>query len=273
MAQLRGRGQILEKGKEKWLVRIFRGRDTNGKKQYSSKVVKGKKSDAQKYLTKKLNELDSGSFIEPSITSLGEYLKQWLFEIAQPKIRARTFEQYKWIVENYIGKSIGFHKLRELQAYQVQKFYGELQKKGLSARTVRYTHNVLSSALKQAVKWKMILQNPCDLCELPRQDKKEMKYFSPSEVNQFLSAAKENKWYSLFLLAIESGMRPEEYLGLQWKDVNFEQKVVAVRRALVWQKGGGFIFTEPKTARSRRSIPLSDSLISVLKSHRRNNLS
>ena len=67
-------------------------------------------------------------------------------------------------------------------------------------------------------------------------------------------------------------MRPEEYFGLQWKDIDFEQKAFAVRRALVWRKGGGFIFTEPKTARSRRSIPFSDSLITVLKSHRRNQL-
>ncbi|MDQ3088819.1 MAG: site-specific integrase, partial [Acidobacteriota bacterium] len=67
-------------------------------------------------------------------------------------------------------------------------------------------------------------------------------------------------------------MRPEEYLGLQWKDIDFENKILAVRRALVVKKGGGFIFTEPKTKKSRRSIPISNSLIDALKAHRRSQL-
>ncbi len=86
------------------------------------------------------------------------------------------------------------------------------------------------------------------------------------------AAAKGDKYFPTFFLAIETGMRPEEYLGLQWKDVDFEQKVLSVRLALVVRKGGGFIFTEPKTSRSRRSILISTSLINALKTHKRNQL-
>ncbi len=88
----------------------------------------------------------------------------------------------------------------------------------------------------------------------------------------FSGSGKKRKFYALFYLAIETGMRPEEYLGLNWLDIDFEQRSLSVQRALVERKGGGFIFDELKTSRSRRSIPLSNSLINVLKIHRRNQL-
>jgi integrase len=109
----------------------------------------------------------------------------------------------------------------------------------------------------------------CDICELPRQEKPEMMYLSPEETIKFLETAKGDKLFLVFFVALETGMRPEEYLALQWKDIDFENKTIAVRRALVGRRGGGFIFTEPKTARSRRNIPLSNSVILALKSHRR----
>src|SRR5207249_71992 len=125
--------------------------------------------------------------------------------------------------------------------------YNELRERGISAKTIRNLHQVLSSALTQAVRWKMLVQNPCALCELPRREKKEMQSLSAEQVIGFLDAARDDKWFVTFLIAIETGTRPEEYLGLRWSDVDFENRVVCVRRALVWRKGGGFIFTEPKT--------------------------
>src|SRR5205085_4872061 len=114
-------------------------------------------------------------------TSLNEYLDKWLEEIAKPRLRESTHNQYVWIAKNYIRTKLGLMKLSDIQAYQVQKAYGDLQKQGLSPKTIRHAHNILSSAMKQAVKWRMIIQNPCDLCELPRLEKKEMKCLSPLE--------------------------------------------------------------------------------------------
>ena len=103
--------------------------------------------------------------------------------------------------------------------------------------------------------------------------KTEMKYFTPGQVSTFLQTAKTDKHYLVFLLAFETGMRPEEYLAVQWKDVDLESGVLSVRRALVWnRKGGGFRFEEPKTTKSRRTIPLSNSVVSALKVYRRTQL-
>ncbi len=265
-------GQINKRG-DSWTVRIFLGRDTNGKRKYFNKTIHGTKKDAQKYLTAKLREKDLGVFIEPASIGLGEYLDKWLEEIAKPRLRKSTFSSYEAVLKNYVKANLGTKRLSDIQAYEVQKLYNDLIKQGLSSRTVRYAHVVFSSAMKQAIKWKMIAQNPCELCELPRLEKNEMKYLSPEETTKFLDVAKDTKHFVVFLLVIESGMRPEEYLALQWKDIDFEQKALSVRRAIVWnRKGGGFNFTEPKTKKSRRSIPISNSVINALKTHRRKQL-
>jgi integrase len=97
-----------------------------------------------------------------------------------------------------------------------------------------------------------------------------MQALTPDEAAKFLEAAKADKWYVIFSLAIATGMRPEEYLGLQWKDLNFEAGTITVRRALVWKrKGGGWSLQEPKTSQSRRTIPLPVSVLNELREHRR----
>ncbi len=265
-------GQIIKRGENTWYIRIFLGRDANGKRKYFNKTIHGTKKDAQKYLTAKTREKDLGVFVEPASMPLNEFLDRWLEEIARNKLRARTFDNYESLLNCHVREKIGAKRLSDIQAYEVQKLYNDMKKTNYSPKTIRHVHNVLSPAFKQAVKWKMLMQNPCDLCELPRMEKTEMMYFTPEQTAKFLDAAKDDKYFTTFLLAIETGMRPEEYLGLQWKDIDFKNEVLSVRRALVVKKGGGFIFTEPKTKKSRRSIPISNTLIDALKSHRRNQL-
>jgi integrase len=266
------KGQIINRGKNVWYVRIFLGRDANGKRKDFNQTIHGTKKDAQKFLTAKLREIDLGIFTEPSLIPLNEYIDKWLEEVAKPRVRENTFDSYSLIVKNYIKKHLGNLKLSDIQPYQVQKFYNQLQKQGLSSRTVRYAHTVLSSALKQAVKWKIIIQNPCELCDLPKLVKKEKQVLTPAQARIFWEEAKQSKCFALLLLVIESGLRPSEYLGLQWKDLDFEKKVLSVRRTVIERVKGGYYFGETKTAKSRRSMPLSDTVINSLKTHRRNQL-
>ncbi|HMO82324.1 MAG TPA: site-specific integrase [Pyrinomonadaceae bacterium] len=266
-------GTITKKAENKWQIRVFLGRDANGKTKHFNKTIEGTKRQAQQFLTAKLRERDLGIFVEPSSQLLSKYLDDWLVEVAKPRVRESTFSSYEMIVRNYVKPKIGMKRLSEVDARQVQMLYSDLIARGLSPRTVRYTHSVLSSAMDQAVKWKLIIQNPCKQCDLPRQSSSEMLALSPDEARRFLEAAKDDKYYALFLLAIQTGMRPEEYLGLQWKDIDFENAAILVKRALVWKrKGGGFYFTDPKTKKSQRSIPISDSLVFELKRHRTNSL-
>ncbi len=156
----------------------------------------------------------------------------------------------------------------DVRSLNVQSIYSEMGKRNLSSRTIRYTHAILKSAFNQAVKWNMLIRNPCDAVELPRKERKEMQALSKDEVGRFLAAAADDTYYALFAFAITTGMRPEEYLALKWNDINLEEGTATVVRTLVWRKGGGWYFGEPKTSRSRRTVPFPESVAKALRAHR-----
>lgn len=118
----------------------------------------------------------------------------------------------------------------------------------------------------------MIAVNPCADAVLPKMIRNEMKAFSPEQAQKFLQAAKENKYGLILAFALLTGMRPEEYLGLKWSDLDLNKKTAIVQRALLWRKGGGWYFDETKRNRSRRTIPFSDSFAEDLKHHKRQQL-
>lgn len=263
-------GQIINRGDKKWLVRIFAGRDSQGKRRYVNKTIRGTKKDANNYLSSTLVAMSRGTFVEPTPLTVDEYLDRWLHNAARGRLRERTFADYSELLKRYVRPAIGETKLSDLRPLDIQGVYTKMQERDLSARTVRYTHAVLTSALKQAVKWLMLSHNPAASVDLPKATRKEMKALSAKESERFLSAASEDRWGLVFALALTTGMRPEEYLALQWKDIDLGRGIATVQRVIVWnRKGGGWRFTEPKTSKSRRSIPLPASILRFLRSHKR----
>lgn len=264
-------GQIIKRGDNVWIVRIFQGRDETGKRHYLNKTIRGTKKDATKYLTAKLRDKDLGLNIEPASESLNKYLDKWLEDTVKARVRGRTFEDYKALLKRYIRQPLGATKLANLRPADIQRVYRSMQERGLSPRVVRYTHAVLSSALKQAVKWEMLLRNPASVVDLPRLERKEMKAMRAEEINQFLAAVHGKPVLPIFAFALATGMRPQEYLALKWSDVDLKKGTATVCRALVWrhEKGGGWYFSEPKTSRSRRTVPLPASLVKMLAVHKR----
>jgi integrase len=263
-------GQIIKRGEKTWVVRIFQGRDENGKRRYANKTIHGTKKNAEKYLTAKLRDKDLGINIEPASESLDKYLEKWFQSVVRSRVREATFDDYKYLLDRYISPALGAIKLCDIASIDIQKVYGDmLDTKELSARTVRMTHAVLSSAMKQAVRWHMLNRNPCEFVDLPRMARKEMQSLSPDEACRFLEVAKTDRLGIVLSFALATGMRPEEYLALKWSDLDLHAGTATVRRTLIWRKGGGWYFGEPKTSRSRRTIPLPMSLVAALIDHRR----
>lgn len=263
-------GQIIKRGEKTWIVRIFQGRDENGKRRYVNKTIHGTKKSAEKYLTAKLRDKDLGINIEPASESLDKYLEKWLENVVRSRVREATYDDYKYLLDRYVSPTLGAIKLCDIRSIDIQKVYGDmLGEKELSARTVRMAHAVLSSAMKQAVRWHMLQRNPCEFVDLPRMARKEMQALSPDEASRFLEAAREDKLGIVLSFALATGMRPEEYLALKWSDLDLHAGTATVRRTLIWRKGGGWYFGEPKTSRSRRTIPIPRSLVGELADHRR----
>lgn len=264
-------GHLESRGLNTWLVRVYLGRDSRaGKRRYHNHTVRGTKKDAQKYLNAVLREKDLGTFVEPVKITLDQHLDQWLETAAKCRLSEGTFTSYEYMLKRYVRPVLGYRKLATLSPLDLQLLYNALQASGLSARTVRYVHSILSSSLKQAIKWRMLTHNPASAVDLPRHERKEMRAFSPEEAGRFLAAASGDRYGVLFAFALTTGMRPEEYLSLQWKDLDLKTGITSVQRTLIWRrKGGGWCFGEPKTPRSRRTIPLPASVVRALAAHRR----
>lgn len=266
--QPRRSGYIKRKREGVYLVSIFLGRDANGKRRYVAKQIKGTIKDAQKYLHTALSDRDKGIFVEPTALTVNAYLNKWLEAAARPRVSRRTADGYASLLERYIRAPLGHKRLDKLQPLAIQKVYGEMQTRGLSARVVRHTHSALHNALKQACKWGLIARNPSDLVELPKVPHTERRVLSPDEAASFLEAAAVMPHGLIFEFALLTGMRPEEYLALQWSDVDFERSTAQVRRALVRHKKS-WSFEEPKTARSQRTVYLPAPLLQKLAAHKR----
>jgi len=240
-------------------------------RRYVNKTIHGTKKNAETYLTAKLRDKDLGINIEPASESLDKYLHKWLESSVKPRVRPLTYHDYVALMTRYIREPLGAIRLADLRPIHIQKVYQTMQQRDLSPRVVRYTRAVLSSALEQAVKWDMLHRNPSSAVDLPRMVRKEMKAMSPVEASRFLESVKGTRHYALFNFALTTGMRPQEYLALKWFDVDLEKGMATVRRAIVWkrEKGGGWDFAEPKTSRSRRTIPLLASTVKALLEHKR----
>jgi integrase len=237
----------------------------------SNKTLHGTKKDAETFLSKTLTEINSGTFVEASPITVDVYLEKWLTTAARPRLRDNTYREYGGLIDRYIKPGLGGKRLSDVRPLDVQAFYSSLSEKGLSPRTIRFTHSVLASAFKQAVRWRMLAHNPCESVELPRKAGKEMQSLTPAEAAGFLKEAANDRWFALFVLALATGLRPSEYFGLKWSDVDLERGLVTVQRVLIWRsyKSGDWYFGEPKTPRSRRRIPLPASVVCALSEHRR----
>ena len=161
-------GQIINRGKRSWQVKIFMGRDANRKQRFHRKTIHGTKKDAQRYLNGVLRQIDLGIFVEPTTTSLEDYVKRWLRDAAGPRVSSRTADGYKALLNRYIVPPLGHQRLDRIQPLDIQEVYGQMQASGLSARAVRHTHAALHNALKQAVKWGLLSRNPSTLLSFQR---------------------------------------------------------------------------------------------------------
>lgn len=264
-------GQIIKRGDNTWLVRIFIGRDSEGKRTYLNKTIHGTKKDAQAFVREKERSRDLGLPLESLNITFNEYLNQWL-KFSQQHVREYSHFWYGQLLGNYVRPTLGTRRLGELQPLDFQSLYDNLLERGLSGRTVRHVHARLVTALNQAVRWPMIQQNPAALIKAPKIVKREMHFLTPEEAARFLAESEEGQYGVMLRLALATGLRPEEYLGLQWKELELDRTdrgVVHVRRVVhQLSRGGGWKWGDVKSPSSRRDVYFPLTLVRELKKHR-----
>lgn len=262
------RGSIIKRGKSYSIV-VELGRDPDTKKRKQQWIAAGRtRREAEAKLTEVLHGLSAGTFLKPSKVTVGEFLRQWLQDYAAVNVRPKTFEGYRERLEKHVIPSLGSILLAHLKPAHIQEYIATKLKEGLSANTVTGQYRILSEALNHAVRWDMVNRNVCKAIDPPRIESVEMLALDVPGVQRLLEAAEGTPWHTFIYVAVGTGMRRSELLAVRWRDLDLQNFTLTVRRVLHWVKDQGFVFTEPKTKKSARTIPLPPSVAMALRGHR-----
>jgi integrase len=263
-------GQLIQRGPNTWLIRIYTGRDDTGKRLFHNETFHGSRREAQRQRVKLVRARDIRELVRSSPQTLKAYLTDWLDTSAKARVRRVTLTSYRNILTTYVFPTLGGLRLDRLTSADVDGLYRKLQDEDeLSPRTVRYVHTVLRAALDRAVRRKLLAFNPLreERVELPRRVKREMRALSPEEAKRFLAAAEGDSWAALWTLLVTSGLRPGEAMGLRWTDLDGTR--LGVQRALSWGAGRTWELTEPKTGSAVRIVVLLPQAVDALRQHRK----
>ncbi len=269
------RGHIRKRG-DSWSIVVELGRDpVTGKRKQQWQSIKGTKKDAERELSLALSHIEQGSYTKPTKVTVGEYLESWLQDYVDMHVSIRTRDRYKEITRLHLIPALGSIDLQSLQPQHIQAYYTKALESGrhdgqggLSTRTVRLYHGILSSALKQAMRMGMIVRNPAELVDPPRATRKEIPSLDAESVNGFLEVSRDSMYYPVFYTAVYTGLRRGEILGLRWCDIDLDLGTLSVVQTVSTLYNGEYIIKEPKTKNSRRQIALSPSLALLLRKHK-----
>ncbi len=257
-------GSIRRRSKKSWELNIDIGRDSDGKRHRRFVSVKGTKAQAQQKLRELLTSLDKGIPLNTSKATLGEFLKRWLTDYAETNTGPRTVEGYREKINAYIIPNMGNVPLAKLTPQHVQSLYAEMLGRGLSPRTVLHAHRILRGALGHGLRWGLLMRNVCDAVDPPRPRRKEMTALDYPDVQRFLDVASGSPYGPLFFLAIYTGLRRSELLGLRWSAIDLGHRTMSITETLHVVKGKGLVSLEPKSDRSRRQVSLAPDASALL---------
>jgi integrase len=217
-------------------------------------------------LAKAIAESENGIAFDAGKMTVGAYLDSWLTDSVRGNVRPSTFVRSETLVRLHVKPVLGRIKLATLGPAHVQALYRAKLDQGLSPTTVHRIHEVFHTALKLAVRWRLIPRNPCEAVTVPRRSKPEIRPLTPDQARAFLKAAEGEHYEAFFVLALTAGTRLGELRGLRWDAVDFERGRVQVRRTLV-RAGNVLVFGEPKTAKGR-AVALTPRAVISLNRHK-----
>ncbi|MBI2862918.1 MAG: site-specific integrase [Chloroflexi bacterium] len=216
-----------------------------------------------------LEALQRGLDPTPEEQLFGPFLERWLNDVAKHTVRLSTLESYSQQARLHIIPILGKFRLVKLSPQRLQAFCSQKLAEGLSLRTVQYLRAIIHRSLDQALRWGLIARNPADLVDPPRPRTQEIKPLTLEQTARLLETAKPGRFYALYVLAITTGLRQGELLGLKWADLDIATATLYVRQQLGRTKAEGLKLGEPKTAKGRRSVALPVVALNALREHRR----
>ncbi|OGN90246.1 MAG: hypothetical protein A2Y88_04935 [Chloroflexi bacterium RBG_13_48_10] len=257
-----GEGTINQLPSGSWRAQVsLRGRRLS----YTGKSQQA----ARDWIRKIQAQIEQGLTYDDSHATVGIFMEGWL-ATKKLQLRISSAEQYTRICRVFIEPNLGSQRLKNLSPGKVQEFYDRLGNLGTGIRTIRLVHVLLHMCLEHAKNLGLIGNNPAQHCKVAKGQKVEMKIWDEDQVNKFLDFIRGHKNENLYHLALATGMRRGELLGLQWKDVDWVKQRIMVRRQCFNPEGGGYIFQPPKTDLGLRSVRLGLGTIECLRRQLKN---
>lgn len=254
-------GTIYQRKNGRWVAQVrIEGRRLS--KSFSTQ------KEARRWIREMQDQIENGLSADGFKMTVQDLFKMWL-ESIQGSVRPRTLDQYEGVVRNHLEPVLGEIKLRELQPFQIQQLYNSLLVEGKSNRTVQLTHSVLHRAFVVGQQLGLVGRNPVSSVTPPRVPQKEMQVLDDNQARQLLIAAQGDRYEAMYYLAITTGLRQGELLGLMWEDIDFSSGVLHVKRQLQRVPGNGVRLSEPKTKAGRRQIQLGPECVNQLITHRK----
>ena len=273
-----GEGSIRKRKDGRWEGRYTAGHNPETGKSIYKNVLGRTQAEVKEKLKAAIKETQSLDQTKVGKYTVGEWMEVWFEDYAKIKVRPSSHQTYRGYIDNHINPNIGDIPLEKLTSLDLQKLYKKLltkgrvdrleakeQPKGLSAKTVRNIHQILSSALKLAQEQRIILTNPAEGCALPKVEHREMKTLPVEQLQSFLREARESGVFELYYLELATGLRQGELLGLKWEDIDLQRGDLRVRRQI--SRINGEITEAPlKTKNAYRTLFFVQGAAGVFKS-------
>lgn len=265
-----GEGSLYQRPDGYWVAQVDLGwHHGRRKRKY---VAARTRAEAHTKLRAVLTERDRGLVSTARPMKVKDWFETYRTEVAPSRQRVSTLERLDDTIRLHITPVIGHHRLDQLKPMHLVALYNAKTGAGLAAATVRQIHAIIRRALAVAVKWQLVTQNVATLVDPPSVPRIEVEPLTSTEAQKLLQAALGGRNEARWIVGLALGLRQGEVLGLWWDDIDLDAGTLRVRRALQRQRADGLVFTEPKTARSRRTVSLPAPLVASLRAHRSHQL-
>lgn len=273
----------IQKRNGSYSIRVSCGYDTKGKQIIQSMTWTPDEGMTPKQIEKELKR-QSVLFEEACMKGFQSkavkfetFCEEWFEEYAKTNLRNTTYERLLQL-RGRIYPAIGHMRMDKITPRQIQAFVNSLSKDGanertgkpLAPKTIRHNLSLISDVFSYAVKMGVVAENPCSKVTIPKGEVKEKQIYTPAEVERFLTLLNDEplKYRTFFYLMIYSGFRRGEMLGLEWKDVDFENNIISVRRTSNYTAKKGVYTDTTKTKRSQRTLKFPQFIMDMLKEYK-----
>ncbi len=239
------------------------------------KTINGTKKQAEKEMRSMMDDLENHTYIRDNKYTVASWVTEW-FSLYLQDLSPTTLTGYKYQIDNYItNQPIGRIYLQDLTSSDVQRWINSLQQnspvsnKPMSSKTIKNIYNNLHAAIEKAMLLDLVKKNVCNAVALPKIEKHEVEVYDESEIQALINASKGTDMELIIALSVSLGLRRGELIGLKWKNIDFNNKVIHIKENVVEvrkeQNPDRIITKSPKSRSGIRSIPISDILCDRIK--------